>query len=485
VAGLAWFAGNFTSVGWEPAAWLATQTAFVHRGLVIQAIVTFPDGRVSSWSARAAVAAGYAASLAPVARSDVATIIAGAALLAGGLGAVHRARGDLRASPGPPIVAAMLFGGALLLGAVVHLVLPAGEGDEAVLLGYQAILCLVAVELSAGVLQRAGERAQLSNLVVELGEGHSGSLRDALSKALGDPTLEVGYWLSDRDRFVDAAGREVAVPTPGSGRAATTVKAAGQRVALIVHDPVVLDDPTLVTAVSRGASLAAANARLQAQVRGQLAELHESRRRLLDAGDEERRRLESDLHDGVERQLTALSGALARARVEAGTGPPVFGAAEEIAAAQEELEASLAGLDELARGLHPRVLSERGLAGAVRQLAASSQIPVDVAASDVRLPPAVEVAAYYVCAEALANVAKYASASHARVDVRSSGGRLTVEVRDDGAGGADARGGTGLRGLADRVEAHGGTLVVESPPGRGTLLVAEMPLEADRAGGRS
>jgi signal transduction histidine kinase len=306
VAGIAWFAGNFASVEWGAAAWLATQAAFVHRGLVIQAIVSFPDGRVSSWSARAAVAAGYAASLAPVARSDVATMVAGAALLAGGLGAVHRARGDLRASLGPPIVAAMLLGAALVLGAVVHLVLSAGEGDEAVLLGYEAVLCLVAVELSAGLLQRAGERAQLSNLVVELGEGHSGSLRDALSKALADPTLEVGYWLSDRDRFVDAAGREVPVPAPGSGRAATTVTAVGQRVALIVHDPVVLDDPTLVTAVSRGASLAAANARLHAQVRGQLAELHESRRRLLDAGDEERRRLESDLHDGVERQLTSL-----------------------------------------------------------------------------------------------------------------------------------------------------------------------------------
>jgi signal transduction histidine kinase len=136
---------------------------------------------------------------------------------------------------------------------------------------------------------------------------------------------------------------------------------------------------------------------------------------------------------------------------------------------------SLGELVELARGLHPRVLAESGLAGALGQLAASCPVDVELTAADVRLSAAVEVAAYFVCAEALANVAKYAAASRVWIDVRCVGADLTVRVRDDGVGGADARRGTGLRGLVDRVEAHGGSLRIESPPRRGTLLVATIP----------
>jgi signal transduction histidine kinase len=200
-----------------------------------------------------------------------------------------------------------------------------------------------------------------------------------------------------------------------------------------------------------------------------------SRRRLVEAGDEERRRLERRLHDGVERQLRALSAALERARLLAGRGPPAGEALEHVGGAQEQLARSLVELGELARGLHPRVLAEEGLAGALEQLAAASEVDVDVAVGDVRLAPAVEVAAYFVCAEALANVVKYAAASRAWIDVRGADWRVTVSVRDDGVGGAHAHEGSGLSGLADRVHAHGGTLRIDSPPGRGTLVVAELP----------
>lgn len=476
VTGVAWFAGNFGSVGWAPAAWLATQAAYLHRGLIIDAIVSFSTAGVRSRAARAAVAAGYVASLAPLAKSDAVTMIVGAALLAGGLAQLRRARRGPRPSAGPAIAAAVLLGGAMLIGAAARLSLPLSEGDEAVLLAYQAALCLAALELAAGIARRAGEHAQLGDLVVELGESRSGSLRDGLANALGDPTLEVGYWLAD-GRFVDAAGRVLVRPTARSGRAVTPIERAGQPVAAIMHDAAVLDDPRLVSAVSSAARLAASNAQLHSEVGAQLSELRESRRRLLDAGDEERRRLERRLQEGVEWQLEELSCALGRVRAHAARGSPAPAVVEQIGVAQEQLERSLAELVELARGLHPRVLAESGLAGALAQLAASSPVDVEVTAVDVPVAVAVagEVAAYFVCAEALANVAKYAFASRVWIDVRCGGADLTVRVRDDGVGGADPRRGSGLRGLVDRVEAHGGRLRIESPPRRGTLLVATIP----------
>jgi signal transduction histidine kinase len=261
----------------------------------------------------------------------------------------------------------------------------------------------------------------------------------------------------------------------------TMLERAGRPVAAIVHDPAVLDDPTLTAAVSSAARLAAANAQLQAEVRERLTELRASRRRLVEAGDEERRRLEQRLHDGVEQQLTALAVALERTRSAAGDGPLAQDVVDHVDDAQRQLALSLRELGELARGLHPLPLAEHGLAGALQRLASSSAVAVDVAVDAVRIPPAVEVAAYFVCAEGLANVTKYAAASHARIDVRRVGESLRVTVADDGVGGARADEGGGLRGLADRVQAHDGTLRIDSPPGRGTRLIAEIPLAAEEA----
>ena len=300
-------------------------------------------------------------------------------MIAGGLALLVSGRGRAWRVRGPAIAGALVFGGALSIAAAVRVALPAGEGDDLMLLAYEAALCVVALELAAGVVERAGERAGVANLVVELGEGGSGSLGDGLSRALGDPSLQIGYWLPEREGFVDAAGRELPLPRDDPAATVTMVERAGRRVAAIVHDPAVLDDPTLVTAVSSAARLAAANARLQAEVGSQLRELQASRRRLVEAGDEERRRLERRLHDGVERQLTALSDALERARSLAGRGPPAGAALEHVGGAQEQLAQSLVELDELARGLHPRVLTEEGLAGALERLAAASEVDVDVA----------------------------------------------------------------------------------------------------------
>jgi len=212
---------------------------------------------------------------------------------------------------------------------------------------------------------------------------------------------------------------------------------------------------------------------LDAELRDRLEELRASRARLVQAGDAERRRLERDLHDGAQSRLVGLALLLRSARRRAA-------ADEELAAlldrAQEELQTSLGELRELARGIHPAVLTEHGLAPALEGLVSRVRVPVTVEADPgERLPGPVESAAYFVVSEALANVAKYARASQATVRVRREDGRVVVDVIDDGVGGADAARGSGLRGLVDRVAALDGTLSLDSPPGRGTRLHAEIP----------
>ena len=213
---------------------------------------------------------------------------------------------------------------------------------------------------------------------------------------------------------------------------------------------------------------------LDAELRESLEELRASRARIVEAGDAARRKLERDLHDGAQSRLVALALLLRSARTRA-QGDPVL--AELLDSAQQELRTGLAELRELARGIHPAVLTERGLEPALQALVSRAPVPVSVeAAVESRLPPPVESAAYFVVSEGLANVAKYAQATHASVAVRRQNGHVTVDVADDGVGGADAAHGSGLRGLADRVAALDGTLVLESPADGGTRLTAKIPL---------
>ena len=208
--------------------------------------------------------------------------------------------------------------------------------------------------------------------------------------------------------------------------------------------------------------------------REQEEEIRASRSRIVEAGDEARRRLERNLHDGAQQRLVALALSLRLAQSKVSADPA--GAEQVLVSAREELAAALDDLRELARGIHPAVLTDRGLGAAVEALATRSPVPVDVETTEEPLPRAVEAAAYYVIAESLANVSKYAEASEVTVRVSHDNGCARIEVADDGVGGADAAGGSGLRGLADRVAALEGTLTVESPPGGGTRVSAEIPL---------
>jgi signal transduction histidine kinase len=471
--GFSWFFGNFGTSGVAPVDWLGAHAVYLYRGPLIHLLVTYPSGRLSSRLEQTAVAVGYvAAVLTPVWRSEIGTIVLAALLVAVCARSYRQAVGPARRARLLALRAAGGLGFVLAGGAAARLVVPAGGANEPSLLALEATLCALAGGLLAGLLSPSWVRAAVTDLVVELGESRSGTLRDELARALGDPTLEVGYWLPNAGAFVDSEGRPFALPDPGSDRSVTIIEGEGAPVAALVHDPAVLDDAGLREAVSSAAQLAAANARLQAEVRAQVAELRESRRRIVDAGDEERRRLEWRLHARSEQRLKRLAEQLRRTRLSTGTQA----ARERIDRSEAQLERTLEELRQLAHGLHPRVLAEVGLPGALASLAEQAPVPVEVAAPAANLPAEVEAVAYFLCSEALANIAKHASASRVSISVTTGHGRVGVEIEDDGLGGADPARGTGLRGLADRVEALGGTLDVESPTGRGTRLAAEIPL---------
>jgi signal transduction histidine kinase len=327
--------------------------------------------------------------------------------------------------------------------------------------------------LATLIRSRLIQTGAAGELIARMGETpRRGDLREELARALRDPTLELVYWLPDKERFVDARGRPVELPAPGSGRGFTPVERDGALVAAIVHDELVVDKE--LDSLAAAAAIAIENERLDAELRAKVEELRESRSRMLRVGLEERRRLERDLHDGAQQRLVSMALNIRLARDRMRDDPA---AAERLLdGAGAELDAALAELRELARGIHPAVLSDRGLDAALETLAHRAPLPVELTrAEHERLPEAIELAAYFVVAEALTNVAKYAGATHAKVNVGQDNGRLVVEVADDGVGGADPDNGTGLRGLADRLAVIEGRLEVDSPPGRGTTIRARIP----------
>ena len=298
-------------------------------------------------------------------------------------------------------------------------------------------------------------------------------LRDALARALRDPSLELVYWLPEFGSYADLDGRAVTLAGDTGERATTPIVRDGVRVAALIHDPLLKDEPELLNAVTAAAGIALENARLQVELRAKLEELAGSRARVLEAGQKERRDLERNLHDGAQKRLIDLSLELRLLEKRLG-GDPV--ARSQLKEAQREVTMALEELRTIARGIHPAVLTGHGLGVALEQVAARTPVPVRLCVDlEERLPEPVEVAAYYVVTESLANVAKHAQATTANVEIDHAADELVVEVVDDGVGGADSEQGSGLRGLADRVEALGGRLRVWTPSGGGTRVRAEIP----------
>jgi signal transduction histidine kinase len=338
-------------------------------------------------------------------------------------------------------------------------------------------LALIPFAFLGGLLRSRLSRAgAISNLVASLagGEDRRRGLRDALADALGDPGLTLAYWLPERGEYVSAAGHPVDLPEPGDACTATIVEDGGRTVAAIIHDADLDDERQLIQAVGAAATLTLENERLAAELRAKVQELRDQQRRSVGAALDERRRLERNLHDGAQQRLVSLALKLRMARSRLGDED---GDVDELlASASGELDSALEELRELARGIHPAVLSDRGLDAALEALAHRSPVPVAVeAVPGERLPESVELAAYFVVAEALTNVVKYSGASRATVRAVRDNGHLVVEVSDDGVGGADPGKGSGLAGLADRLCAVDGRLEVMDGRGGGTVVRADIP----------
>jgi signal transduction histidine kinase len=327
-----------------------------------------------------------------------------------------------------------------------------------------------------GLLDARLARSAVGDLFVSLRSDPSPmGLQTSLAVALRDPSLTLAYWFPEFNSWGDLDGRSVDLPDEGNGRATTVISRDGAPMAALIHDPALDDEPRLLAAVSAAAGIALENGRLHAEQSAHLAELRGSRARVVEASQKERQRLERNLHDGAQQRLIALSLELSLLERQLEDNPD---ASIRLDRARDEIAVSLDELRAVAHGLHPAVLSGHGLEVALQSIAAQSPTPVTLTIQvEGRLPEPIEVAAYYVVSESLANVSKHAHATSASVDVTRNGGALVVEVVDDGIGGASTDGGSGLRGLADRVEAHGGRLRVWSPEGEGTRLRAEMPCE--------
>jgi signal transduction histidine kinase len=324
-----------------------------------------------------------------------------------------------------------------------------------------------------GFLRVSLARSAVADLFIELrADPAPADLRAALARALGDPSLELVYWLPEFESYVDLNGQEAELGGHRS-RAVTPIDRDGSHVAALLHDPALSDHKELLEAVTAAAAISIENARLQAELRARLEDLRGSRARILEAGQMERKRLERNLHDGAQQRLIALS--LELGLLEEGLKDDVE-ATKRLTQAKDEIATSLEELRDIARGIHPAVVSGHGLEIALEQLVARGAVPVSLTvAVGNRLPEGLEVAAFYVVSESLANIGKHANASTASVEVARVDDHVVVEVIDDGIGGADTERGSGLRSLADRVEALEGRLRIWSPEGGGTRLRAEIP----------
>jgi len=479
LTGFAWFFGTLAGSRIGGVAAAGAALLFVHRGPLCHAIIGYPRGRAPDRLSLAVVAAAYVyAAAAPLARNDTVTIAVSFLVLAATIRGYAQAAGPGRRARVTAIAAAAALAVPLAGGAVARLT-GAGPGvEQAVPWGYEAVLVLIAAGFLADMVRGRWTQAVVTRLVVDLGAGTgTGTLQARLAHALGDRSLAIAYWLPETSGYVDESGNPMALPGAGSGKAVTVIEQQGERIAALVHDAAVLDDPGLMDAVASAARIALANVQLRAKVRRQVAELDASRRRLLAAGDAQRRRLQQELRAGAGERLKEV-GELVDLGLRAARAAPVGAVAARLEDARRELDAAQAELQELAAGIHPVVLTERGLGPALSCLAERAPVPVRLAVAAQRLPAAIETAVYFICSEALTNVGKYAHASRAELAVRAEGDLVTVLVADDGIGGADPSAGSGLRGVADRVEALGGRFRVESPAGGGTRLLAEIPAAA-------
>ena len=381
--------------------------------------------------------------------------------------------------PMVPITIFFLLSAAAVLGTLIT---PRQlEGLRNFLYGLAVVfpLFLVALPLGflVGLLRSGLDMSSVGDLVVKLSGGLAPErLQPALAQVLHDPTLEVAYWLPAQESFADLEGQLIELPTASSDRAVSVLGDLSSPVAALVYDSSLVNEGQLVDAAAAAVRMALENARLQVQLRAQLEEVRQSRARLVEAADNERQRVERDLHDGAQQQLVTLLLSMQVTKTEAirHSDPETAKLLEANIAA---LRNALDELRELARGIHPTILTQAGLVPAIRSLTERCPIPVEVIGElgDDPLAPQVEAALYFVVSEAITNAVKHSRGRRMSVSLGRRSGFAMVEVSDDGVGGADLSVGSGLRGLTDRVAAVGGRLVVKSDYAGGTTIHAEVP----------
>jgi signal transduction histidine kinase len=457
-------------------AWLVGDTAgaliYAYRGPLAHGLLTFPSGRTRSKPIAALIAAVYLDGLIPaVAGRPLVTV----ALMTAVVGVAGwrwiTARGVERRAHFVSAVCATLVGAPLVATAISRWT--AYDIATPATWLFEAAVVVTAVGLAAELLSGSSVRAAATDLVIDLaGRQEPRALRDSVARTVGDPALEIAYRTDEA--WVDESGQPFRLPVPGEqeGRVVSLVDGDdGAPVAALVHDPAVLRDRDLTRSVGAAVRLVMANVRLRAEEAARMREVTASRRRLVEAGDEQRRRLRQQLRAGAEQILVEVSRDLATiaASREGETRAELGKLAADLAAARRDLA-------RFAQGVHPKALTDDGLCAALGELARQSAVPVSVNVPARRFPATVEAAAFFVCAEALTNVAKYADATAASIDVAAGDSQLLVRVADDGRGGADPTGGSGLRGLMDRVEALGGRFSIWSRAGAGTRVEVELPI---------
>jgi len=454
--------------------------------LFVHVFLAFPTGRLDRRLDGPLVAAGYVVAFGGTVVSEAiwgtgeafqeVQLLAIGALCVAALGILiaRRRRSGWPLRRGPALLVDVFSVGLVMLSVLFFSLAIGGPAIGPIRWATFAVVGLAPLAFLVGLVHARLVRADVGDLLVELPTDPApGALRDALSRSLRDPSLELAFWLPTYATYADLEGRPLVLPQGGGGQAVRPIERDGAPVAALLYDPALNDEPELLEAVSAAAGIALENARLHADLRAHVDELQGSRARIIDAGQRERRRLERDLHDGAQQRLIALSLELGMLEAELQDDPA---ARERLDRARTEIATSLRELRSVAHGLHPAVVTGHGLEVALEDLAALGAVPVQLSVTvGSRLPERLEVAAFYVVSEGLTNIAKHAQAASASVDVARGGGQLVVEVIDDGVGGADTEGGTGLRGLADRVEALDGRLRVWSPVGGGTRLRAELP----------
>ena len=464
LAAACWYAGS-----------LFPSLVFLHRGPMVQLHLTYPTGRLLRRAQVGVICLGWAAAVYEGLADDVPAVSAGLALLVAvaALDLYRRSSGPARKAGGPALAAAIAFAAVLALSSANQLA--DLSADLAVAMTYDVVVCGVALGLTADLLAGRWTAATVADLVAQLSpDTDAAGLQAALRKAIGDPELVLGFWDRGRATYVDDVGRPLDL-RPAPDQALTPVLDDGEPVAALLHAAAAQEDPRLLAGAAAAARLAVANARMRAAARARARRLAEARRRIVEVGDEQRRALAAELTGRTDQHLAVLDEEIARlAAPDVRSGGASAGTSDTVRLLRDEVAAARELVRELVRGVRPAALEAGGLSAALPALADGSGLPVQVRVDVGRLSPAIEAAAYFVCAEALTNVAKHAGARSVLVDVRRQDGQLAVDVTDDGKGGADPRG-SGLRGLADRVEALGGTLDVSASAAGGTVVSARLP----------